>query len=173
MACRNNYLVGVITVVLLCFLFMKPLTPEHTSCMTDGGGESRRNAILANASEIKIPSMEGVVAIPDSTYTYGNVELSYNSDPTSMDYYRIDIINGKLNIPDSQVLTNKKLYEYSTTVVPQEKNIMYKARDDEIFDKLVNDTYCCDDIANREIVYSFLYDNAQNRYGSVRESYFD
>lgn len=164
MACRNNYLVSILIVILILFLFLKPINIQP-SYMDD------RNITKDNGDnkDINNDKKEEI----SSTYTYGDVDLLYNNDPATMGYYRIGLVNDQISIPNSQVLTNKSLYEYSTTVVPKEKNLKNIINNDILFSELVDSTYCCDDIMNREIVQNYLYDNAKNRYGTTQENYFD
>jgi hypothetical protein len=110
---------------------------------------------------------------PSSTFEYGDVQLNYHSDPTDMNYYRIDIIDNKLSIPNSQILTNKNLYEYSTMPVHNARGIKNSTLNDHIYSDLVDSTYCCDYIMNKQIVHNYEYDNAKNRYGTEKEEYFD
>jgi hypothetical protein len=155
MPCKNKYLLTLLILVLLYFVLTKPIKLNSIENMY--GNNDKSESTLT----------------PSSTYTYGDAPLIYNSDPSNMNYYRIGSINNSLSIPNSQVLTNKALYEYSTTVIPKEKNLLRYVHNDTIMSKLGDDTHCCDDIMNKAMIYNYLYDNARNRYISEQESYFD
>lgn len=155
MGCKNTYLLTALVVTLLFLIVIKPINYDN---------HNKQKEYMAN---------DATKQVAGSTYTYGDVPIIYNNDPSDINYYRLTTVNGNLNIPNSQILTNKNLYEYRTTTIPKEKNILNFTQNDKMMSQLVDDTYCCDDIMNRELVNSYLHDSSYNRYGSIRESYFD
>ncbi len=130
MPCRNNYLMGATILILLIFLFIKPMNIQSAV------NNINRNTTADNGTNNKSYMTGGEATIskqlPD-VLTYGDIGLIYNLDPTNIDYYRINIKGGKLNVPDSHILTNKKIYEYSTIPDPLE-NVRYYTTREEYFD---------------------------------------
>ena len=143
MACKNHYLTSFIVAVLLFLLIFKPINISNMS--------NREISINDNKDLYK------------SIFTYGDVKINYNTDPTNMSYYRINLSNDEIDIPDSSVLTNKDLYGYGYKYIDE-----YSDQNDNRYNYIYGE-------ANPYIkkYVNPINDVAYNRYTVVPESYFD
>jgi hypothetical protein len=79
-------MVSIILLVLLYFIISKPLTFADNLYFTN------------------------------NERGYGDVRMVYNQTPEDMNFYRINVVGGKLNVPDSRAYLNKDLYNYDMSV---------------------------------------------------------
>lgn len=149
MSCRNNYTLTILVLVLLYFILSKPITYSHA-----------RNVDTIEFMSNEPNDKESIT--PSSTYSYGGVPIVYNNDLSDINYYRISVLNGNLNIPNSQAL-----------VKPKEKNTLNMMQNDRVINNLSDGTHFCDNVIIRASSNSILSDEALNRFGSIQESYFD
>ncbi len=111
---------------------------------------------------------------------YADDILIYNTSPNEPDYYYISYKGGKLQVPDSTILVNKGLYDYSPDKYTmkqidkqEQRSIKTSIEKDHKIAQIVDSTYCCDDLINRTITHNYQYDNVLNRFGQNLEDYFD
>lgn len=145
MSCKNTYLLSALVVALLYFVIIKPIHHKKT------------NAYMSNNL--------------DGAYKYGGVQIRFNNDPSDINYYSTNLNNEEISIPNSQILTNKSLYKYESLLVPKGEN--YLLQNEIPTAHLSDETHFSDAVTKREDVRNYHYDNSFNRYGAIRESYFD
>ncbi len=137
----------MLVIALMYFVIVKPIHHEKI------------NSYMSN-------SMDGM-------YKYGNAPLRFNNDPSDMNYYNIVSINEELGVPNSQILTNKSLYKYESLLVPRSSIQLRAGSSDEVALKLSDGTHFSDMMTNREDARAYTHDHSFNRYGTIKESYFD
>ena len=143
MSRRNTCLLSALVIILIYFVITKPINyKKQTTHMTSS---------------------------PKDEFTYGGVPLRFNKEPNDMRYYKINTQDGKINVPDSDILINKELYKYDTLLVPKEKEQYIQ---NDLYSNMLDDgTHFCDIVTNR--LPTVQNNGFKNRFCGIKESYFD
>ena len=131
--CRNNIFISLLLIISIYFILVKTILCEY---IFEG---------FENKEQLPKPAK----------FEYAGEEITYNTDPSDKNYYYINHVNGKLDIPYSKVLTNKSLYIYEPGA------ISVPVIDEDSYSSIV--------VGRQSEYYS---DNYKNRYNTEKEEYF-
>lgn len=150
MACRNNYMIAIIMLILLYFLICIPMNAQENFFI---GKKGRKEPMNQEKKEYMTD--------------YGEAELVLNEDRSDIRYYRINPRDNKLNVPDANAPPLPPLkYESDKMDLKSPAEVI------EVTDlaRQVGSTYC-DELIKRQLMENT--EHSVMRFRSNVDEYYD
>lgn len=150
MACRNNYMIAIIMLILLYFLICIPMNAQE-------------NFVIGKKGR-KVPMEDWQ---KEHMTDYGDAELVLNEDRSDIRYYRINMRDNKLNVADADAPPLPPLkYESDKMILKSPAEVM------EVNDlaRQVGSTYC-DELIKRQLMENT--DHSMMRFRSNVDEYYE